>query len=186
LILAISKLDSLILILVNIAEFKVHRCILSIASPVFDVMFRHKDVQENKENQMEIVEFSAEAVREFLCFIYTEAVPESPENAMELYGLAAKYEVNNLLLIAEDLILDNINDENAHEVLVLGNLHNNDYFKEDAFNEIKDLFIGMKLVESLKERPDDLKIMIDGQIEMELGITVLRDKYRQLCNNVNK
>jgi len=149
-------------------------------------MFSHKDVQENEENQMEIVDFSADAVREFLCFIYTKAAPENAANAMELYALAAKYEVPCLLSIAGDLVLNNINKENAYDVLVLGNMHNSDDLKEEAFNEIKKLFRDVKLLESLTDRPDDLKLLIDSQNEMKQGMAACREKFKQTLNDVNK
>jgi len=177
---------------------------LGIASPVFAAMFSHKDVKENEENQMKIVDFSAEAVREFLCFIYTKAAPENATNAMELYELAAKYEVPCLFSIAEDLILDSINNENAYEVLVLGNLHNNDDLKDAAFDEVKSLFTDVELPESLKNRPDDLKLLIDAQLKMKGDLeacrkkfhdaqlkmkedmAACREKFQQTLNNVNK
>jgi len=149
-------------------------------------MFNHEDVQENKENQMKIVEFSAEAVREFLCFIYTKTEPENSRNAMELYALATKYEVPSLLSIAEYLILDSINNENAYEVLVLGNLHNSDDLKDDAFDEIKKQFTDVELPESLKDRPDDLKVMIDAQIEMKKTFAQARVKFQKTINVVIK
>jgi len=174
------------IILVKDVEFKVHRNILGIASPVFTAMFSHEYVQENEENQMEIVDFSSEAVREFLCFIYTKAAPENAANSMELYELAAKYEIPCLLPIAEDLILDSINNENAYDVLVLGNLHNNEDLKKDAFEEIKKLFSDVKLSESLKDRPDDLKLLIDAQHKMKQGIITLHKEFQQTLNDVNK
>jgi len=174
------------MILVKNVEFKVHRCILGISSPVFAAMFSHEDVQENKENQMEIIDFSAEAVREFLCFIYTKTAPESAANAMELYELAAKYEVKSLLTIAEDVILKNINNENAYEVLVLGNLHNNEYLKDDAFKELKNLFTDVKLSENLKDRPDDVKLLIDAQIEMKKTVSGAHLKFQQTLIEVSK
>jgi len=149
-------------------------------------MFSHEDVQENKENQMAIIDFSAEAVREFLCFIYTKAAPENAANAMELYAMAAKYEVSSLLSITEDLILDSINNENAYEVLVFGNLHNNDYLKDDAFKEIKKLFTDVELSEGLKDRPDDLKLLIDAQRKMNGDMAASRAKFQQTLDDVNK
>jgi len=174
------------MISVKNVEFKVHRNILGIASPVFAAMFSHKDVKENEENQMKIVDFSAEAVREFLCFIYTKAAPENATNAMELYELAAKYEVLCLMSIAEDLILDSINNENAYEVLVFGNLNNSDDLKDDAFDEIKKLFTDVELPESLKNRPDDLKLLIDAQLKMKKAVAAAHVDFQQTLNDVVK
>jgi len=174
------------IILVKNVEFKVHRNILGIASPVFAAMFSHKDVKENEENQMKIVDFSAEAVREFLCFIYTKAVPENATNAMELYELAAKYEVPCLMSIAEDMILDSINNENAYEVLILGNLYNNKYMRDDAFDEIKSLFTYKELPESLKDRPDDVKLLIDAQHKMTQTFAAARLEFTKTLKHVLK
>jgi len=150
-------------------------------------MFSHEDVKENEENQMEIVDFSAEAVREFLCFIYTKAAPRNEQNAMELYELAAKYEVPCLMSIAEYLILDNIVVENAYEVLLLGNLHHSDDLKDEAFNEIKKLFsCNKKLPESLKDRPHDVKLLIDAQDEMKKVVSAAHAKFQQTFNDVVK
>ena len=70
---------------------------------------------------MTIEDFSADAVENFLSFLYTEAILDDG-NAIELFKLASKYEIPQLEQISKRIILDNLDESNALNVLFLGNL----------------------------------------------------------------
>jgi BTB/POZ domain len=79
---------------VGAKQFNVHKCILSIQSPVLAAMFE-SDMKEARSGSMEIVDFSEGAVEEFLRYLYSGKKPID-KNAMKLFALAAKYDVEAL------------------------------------------------------------------------------------------
>ena len=54
-------------------ELKAHKAILTARSPVFAAMFEH-DCKEKQESKVEIIDFSFEAFKELLKFVYTGQV----------------------------------------------------------------------------------------------------------------
>lgn len=55
----------------NKKELKVHRLLLSAFSPVFAAMFSHTETKEALEKRVVIEDVSAEAMEQFLMYIYT-------------------------------------------------------------------------------------------------------------------
>jgi len=133
-------------------RFKVHRCFLGVASPMFAGMFRH-DFAENKNSELEITDFNADVVQQFLHFIYTRSMPQDVSNAVELYKMAELYLVEDLIPIAQKMVIDNINPKNAFDVLLLGSLHNNASIKASAISKISD---------HMKKDPKKLKQLMEA------------------------
>lgn len=135
-------------------EFRVHKNVLSIQSSVFSTMFDHHEVEENKTNSMVLEGFTVNAVEEFLRYMYCGEVLQEDTNAMELFALAAKYDVLELQQACEDKILLNLCESNALEILVLGNLYSSDDLKEFAFHKIKQMFPEINLRDELMNQPE--------------------------------
>lgn len=75
-------------------EFKVHKSMLAIHSPVFDAMFRNEgDLGE--ANSMTIEEFSSSVVKDFIEYIYTGSLKHNA-NTLKLYKLAKKFGMEEL------------------------------------------------------------------------------------------
>lgn len=128
--------------------FPVHKNILAINSSVFTTMFTSQP-KEQLTNRIKITNFSEAAVSDFLSYIYTGDTPEEI-NALEVYGLSEVFDVRKLKLISEDMILRNINKENALTVLEFGILQNLTDIAEIAFDEMKLVFPEHRLPEHLK------------------------------------
>jgi hypothetical protein len=64
---------------------------------------------------------------------------KNDNNAIELFELAAKYDVDDLKALTEKMMLNNLRKSNAFEILTLGNLYSSDDLKHAAFNKIEQL-----------------------------------------------
>jgi BTB/POZ domain len=73
------------------------------------------DMKEAQTGKMTINDFSADAVEGMLKFMYTGENQE--KNSMDLCALASKYDLSKLKSRCEKIILQNIDESNALEVL---------------------------------------------------------------------
>lgn len=145
------------MVMAEMREF--HKNVLGLYSSVFAAMFEN-DMEENKTGRMKIVDFSASAVEQFLGFLYTGCVPDDV-NAMELFALATKYDVSNLMTLSEEAILKNVGVENALDIFNLGHLYSSNALKQEAF-QIQEMFPGKCLSSALINDPEGLKKLIDA------------------------
>lgn len=142
------------LIVVGSREFRVHKNVLSIISPVFAAMFEN-DMTEEQTSQMTIPDFSAVAVEEFLKYVYTGHIPNDT-NAMELFALSAKYDVKGLKDACEEMIFENCDCTNALEIFALGHLYCSDDMKALAAYEIERSFPSKISLKDLMAHPEIL------------------------------
>ncbi|CAL1285559.1 unnamed protein product [Larinioides sclopetarius] len=101
-------------------EFRVHKSILSARSEIFREMF------ESKKDLDKIVidGLSKKAASQMLFFIYTGHTEElTIETAVELFVVADKYKLNLLKNSCSDMMVQNLNLNNAIEFLSLSNKH---------------------------------------------------------------
>lgn len=146
----------------ELKKFSVHKNILSIQSSVFSKIFYH-DMIEERTNEMWISEFSSETVEEFLRYFYTGEV-KSEVNVMEMFAIAAKYDVSTLMFITKETVLDNLDETNAYEIFTLGHLYSSEEMKLSAFNEMKSMFTDKELTDDLIDKPEQLKIIAAKRI----------------------
>ena len=153
-------------------EMKVHKNILGTQSSVFAAIFEN-DMKEKKDGIMHIEDFCAETVRDFLHFLYTGEI--EADNAMDLFAIATKYEVKLLRERTEKIIMRNIFQTNAIDVLCLGHLHLSEKMKVAAFSEIKQMFPMKDLEDSLLDDPLTLKKMIHAVKKIQEGQSEIDD-----------
>lgn len=103
-------------------EIKVHQLILAARSPVFSAMLS-VDMKEKRERRITIPNVSHEAAKEFLDFIYS-ANMKATKNAKELLILAEMYQIKDLKQACENLLITQLNKENALDNLYVANLYN--------------------------------------------------------------
>jgi Leucine-rich repeat (LRR) protein len=145
-------------------KFAVHKSVLGIQSSFFSAVF-----ESENNGKMEISDFSAAAIEDFLRFFYTGKIQDK-SNAMQLFELADKHNEQELKAIAEQTILRNVNDQNAMEVLSFGNLHKSEKLKRKAFSAIGKMFPETDLAAELKDKPEQVKKLIQGsKIDQELA-----------------
>lgn len=154
-------------------EFLVHKVLLRIHSPIYAKMF-----DEQNPDKMEIKDISAEAVNDFLRYLYTGEMPD-PNNALNVFALAVKLEVDELKLICEILICKHaLSEINAYKVFMLGHAYASDKLKVAAFNKIKSMFPDSDLTNDLMQEPEKLKKLIDHK----RGIDNLLQSFKKYRN----
>ncbi|ELU11118.1 hypothetical protein CAPTEDRAFT_161127 [Capitella teleta] len=116
-------------------EFQVHKAILAARSPVFNAMFEH-EMEEKKQNRVEINDVDHEVMKEMLRFFYTGRAPNLDKMADDLLAAADKYAVERLKVMCEEALCSNLTIENVSEVLVLADLHSAEQLKTHAIDFI--------------------------------------------------
>ncbi|KAK6183633.1 speckle-type POZ protein [Patella vulgata] len=129
------SLASDVVLCVNGKEFQAHKAILSARSPVFQAMFEH-EMEESKQNRVEITDQDHEVMREMLRFTYTGKAPNLDKMADELLAAADKYALDRLKVMCEEALYSSLTVENVCEILVLADLHSADQLKTHAVDFI--------------------------------------------------
>jgi speckle-type POZ protein len=84
-----SQKFSDVLLVVNGREYYAHKAILAARSPVFAAMFEH-EMEEKKQNKVEITDMDHEVLREMLRFIYTGKATNLEKMDADLLAAADK------------------------------------------------------------------------------------------------
>lgn len=158
-------------------ELKVHKTVLGVQSSVFTAAF-NIDMEERKSSRMKIVDFSSEAVEEFLKYFYCGKIKET--NAMEIFALAAKYDVPKLQSIAEVFVAENVDEENALPVLNLGNLHESDIIMKAAFIAIKSFLKDLAIPEKMMKQPKELGKLVKAQKMYDKDLMKALKQYKKI------
>lgn len=99
-------------------KFYLHKCILSIRSPVFKLMFEN-DMKEKNQGLVEITDIKSEILQELFQFIYSGKVNNMKKVVCELLIAAEKYCVEDLKEFCEETMCKNLTIENTVEYLNL-------------------------------------------------------------------
>jgi hypothetical protein len=139
-------------------NYPVHKLVLGGQSSVFaDIFEKHKDQKE-----LHIKGLSAMAIEEFLCFLYTGEVP-SAADMMEIFTLSAKFNIELLKRFSEKAIIETLDETNAYKALSLAHRHSSDIMQRFSFDEIKKMFPGTILPDTLMNDCEKLKELIDAK-----------------------
>lgn len=98
-------------------RFKVHKCILAAASPVFDKIFSSK-MKETHTNECYVVDIDPDIFSHLLRFIYFGELSENIEDdnkLLKLYAAAHYYQIGKLVEICKQIKHFNLSEENAAE-----------------------------------------------------------------------
>lgn len=138
--LATSGILSDFTFIVDGAELQVHKAILageqsfvfplyrlmprnfsfSARSPVFERMFTGS-FREATASKQEILDISADTFEEFLYFIYAGDIRNKDFSVQELFSVADRYQVADLIKVCEMKLLTSVNDDNAEAIYRLAN-----------------------------------------------------------------
>ena len=104
-------------------EFKAHSISLRARSPIFAAMFQHEMV-EKKTGKVDIADCSTAGFKVFLQYVYTgNASTMSPENVLDLYYIADKYQVEDLKTDCIEYMKNIISGNNFFEITNLALKH---------------------------------------------------------------
>lgn len=147
-------------IIVDSKIFKVHKWVLEFHSPVLARTFESGS-RDTQASEMNIHDLSAEAVENFLRFLYTGDMPDI-DKVMDVFALSAKLNVPELRSICERIICEHILEQSsAYKIFVLGHAYNSESLKLSAFYEIKSMFPESELAESLIDHPEKIKELLE-------------------------
>ena len=117
----------------------------------------NKEVKQKGELCIE--NFSFEAVKDFLNFLYTRII-NNEDYATEMYDLASKYDVPELRAACEEIIVSDLDESNGFETYNFGHIHGCERIKRCGFMKVQD-FIEHRLDDRFYEMPDRVKEIID-------------------------
>lgn len=131
-------------------EFPVHKAILSARSKVFQAMFEHK-MLENERSRVEIEDIEGDVMFEILRFIYTGKTPNIDKLADALLPAADKYCLERLKVQCEETLCTTIDKDNVADVLILADLHSATQLRQQSIDFINTHLQGTFTSEKLKE-----------------------------------
>jgi len=131
----VKSLCDVVLVLPDV-ELEAHKAILAAKSPVFLAMFEH-DMEEKRNNRVDIKDIDREVFEEMLKFIYSDEFLYPKEMKKDLLIAANRYDVKSLKASCEKDIFDCLSFENAAETLIFADLHNAEQLKARTLDFIK-------------------------------------------------
>lgn len=103
-----------------------HKGLLAVASPVFDAMFNG---ELKEKGDVEIVDASVAAFKEFLQFVYSDKVKLTMENIEDVLYLAHKYDIDEVITAAVGFIKKHLKADETMWCLQLAIKYNLDELK---------------------------------------------------------
>lgn len=146
-------------------EFKAYKFVLASSSSVFAAMFESETI----EGQLKVITiegFSARAIKDFITFLHTRE-PPGEINAMEVFALASKYNVDQLKTISLNMILKNINELNAIYIMDLGKEYTCEYMMRHAFECIRKAQPEINFPDHFVYEPEKIKQVMQARARCE-------------------
>jgi hypothetical protein len=163
-------------IVAGLKKFPVHKTILSVRSSVLAAAIEG-DFKEKETGELSMDDFDETVVETFLRYLYTGEV-DNEGCAKKVFVLADKYDVEDLKLITQKLILGELNESNAFEVFSLGHKHSSNELKKQAFDVIqKTHFPTKKLNELLMDKPEDLEKLIQAAEKRKSQVEMIEKEF---------
>lgn len=135
---------------------KAHKNVLCCRSDVFASMLR-SDTMESETGQINIQDMEGSIFRQFLKYCYTGVFPElAVDVALQFYETAIKYAVGPLKIQCTSFLTDNLSHDNACEILILADRHNDLHFKKNVLEYVikeEIQFMKEKWTELCKQNP---------------------------------
>ncbi|CAD5212392.1 unnamed protein product [Bursaphelenchus okinawaensis] len=119
----------------KVKVLNVHKAILVARSQFFKAMLS-EHTKESKDNEVIFDDIDHSVLLELVRFIYTGKAPKVDSMALELMGLADRFQVLVLKRMAEKSLLKKLNVSNVCEVLVVADVYNSEHVKQEALNYI--------------------------------------------------
>jgi len=153
-----------ITLIVGEEKINCHKFQLARRSEVFEAMFNHNDTKENQVNEVEIKDFNAETVKDFVDFLYN-GEPEDKGRCydLDLLALADKYNVGILKTACEKELISKLDKSNVVGMWIGSDL----YQAEDLYKAALDYLVNnwdiieeLEGYKSLSEKPELLMKLI--------------------------
>lgn len=148
-------------------SFKLHKCILSLRSSVFQAMFKN-DMTEKITNSVKIEDVKYEVLDTMFRYIYTGKVDNFEKIIGDVLIAAEKYNITGLKQLCEETMSDNLSKDNSIEYLHLATMNNAGKLKEDSIKfislHIEDFILKSEFRKLGMQHPEVLLKIIEKQI----------------------
>lgn len=135
---------------------KAHKNVLCCRSDVFASMLRSAKM-ESETGQINIQNEESSIFRQFLKYCYTGVFPEpTVDVALQFYETAVKYAVSPLQIQCTSFLTENLSHDNACEILIVADRHNDLDFKKNVVEYVikeEIQFMKEKWTELCKQNP---------------------------------
>uniref|UniRef100_A0A0K0FG82 Speckle-type POZ protein (inferred by orthology to a human protein) n=1 Tax=Strongyloides venezuelensis TaxID=75913 RepID=A0A0K0FG82_STRVS len=111
------------------SEINTHRSILAGRSGTFDSILAGKQ-KESTPIVIEINDFSLEAVKAMIKYLYTDKLPEMDDMACEMLAIGNEYLLNELKSKAEESLINSLSKDNVCDHLVLSESNSAEVLQE--------------------------------------------------------
>lgn len=139
-------------------EFKVHKFIFALQSPVFRAMF-DVDMKEKRSGVVEVSGITSAAMSDLVTYIYTGTAPNLKTLANELLDVAEKYQLYRLFNLCEHELQNKITEICVVDTLIQADLYSRACLKKACLELIRRNSMKMFAIsewEALKEQHTSL------------------------------
>jgi hypothetical protein len=115
-------------------QFPVHKFLLAARSPTLAEILKNNPEVE----KLNLVDISVEIFEKILKFLYTDELPgDDGTNFLHLFAAAGKLKIGQLKEFAAKKLFDQIDENNAMDVLILSNKYEHEELRRKSFKIIK-------------------------------------------------
>jgi len=146
-------------------KFHVHKFLLIARCPTLTEIFRN-------DPDIECINFTditTDIFKLVLDFIYTDKFPRGDDiNYLQLFTAASKLKIVELQNFTATKVVNQINEENALNVLKISNKYNHDWLRQQTFNQIKKIYPNVELEDEWVKQPGRVETALKNLIENNL------------------
>ena len=118
--------------------------------------------------------------KSFLKFLYTDIESEGNINYFQLFAAAGRLKIENLKTFAAVEMLEQINADNAVDILNLSNKYTHDELRIDTFEKIKEMYPNIKFMDEWAHEPKRVAHLITQFKEKEECIRKIEEDFKSL------
>lgn len=156
-------------------KFRVHKFVMAIRSPFFAKLFQTRLFTQ----ELNFDDVSAEIFENIIKYVYNNELPEQTD-CIKLFMAAFKFQIKDVKNHAEQLILSDVNGNNAFDVFELGHKYDNDNLKTQAYEEIKKKYSVFDFKDEWLADSDGLMKILDGLRKQEEELNKFRMKFERM------
>jgi len=160
-------------------EFPVHKIVLAARSPTLAEILKNNPEVEN----LNLVDISVEIFEIVLKFLYTDELPgDKGINFIHLFAAAGKLKIEKLKNFAATKLMNQIDDDNALDVLKLSNKYDHEELRREAFKGIKKKYPNVELKDIWAADTEKLEKAIEIIKQREEADRKMKEEFKKLMN----
>jgi len=160
-------------------EFPVHKFLLAARSPTLAEILKNNPEVEN----LNLVDISVEIFEIILKFLYTDELPgEDGTNFLNLFAAAGKLKIEELKDYAAFKLMNQIDDENALDILKISNKYDHEALRQEAFKGIKKKYPNVELKDEWAADTEKLEKVFNIIKQREEADRKMEEEFKKLMN----